>query len=160
VRAGTLRVDGSLTSAVTVSGSGTLSGSGATGGITTAPSVTVSPGGTGPGILTAAGSVALGPGSSFVVELNGTAPGGGYDQLRGAGGGSAGGLGGSVSARVGFAPEGQSSPIINNGGPGPVAGPFGGLPEGALVQVGARTFRISYHGGDGNDVVLTHLPAA
>ncbi len=28
------------------------------------------------------------------------------------------------------------------------------------MQVGARTFRISYRGGDGNDVVLTHLPAA
>ena len=160
VSAGNLRVNGSLTSAVTVNGSGTLSGTGTTGGVTAAAGVIVNPGGTGPGILTAAGGVALGPGSSFVVRLNGTAPGSGYDQLRVTGAGSTVSLGGSLSVQVGFAPAGQSFTIIDNGGSGPVAGTFGGLPEGALVQVGARTFRISYRGGDGNDVVLTHLPAA
>src|SRR5262249_34105136 len=60
---GNLRVNGSLASAVTVFyGSGTLSGSGTTGAVTAYRGGTVSPGSTGPGILTAAGSVALGAG--------------------------------------------------------------------------------------------------
>src|SRR5262249_33997626 len=132
---GNLRVNGSIASAVTVTGSGTLSGAGTTGGITATAGVTVSPGGTGPGILTAAGSIALGRGSSLVVELNGAAPGSGYDQLRVTGAGSTVSLGGSLNVRVGFVPAGQSFTIINNGGSSPVSGTFSGLPEGALVRV-------------------------
>jgi autotransporter-associated beta strand protein len=158
VRAGTLRVNGSLASAVTVSGSGTLSGSGTTGAVMAAPGVTVSPGVTGPGILTAAGNVALGAGSSFVVELNGTAPGSGYDQLRVTGAASTVRLGGTLSVRLGFAPAGQSFTIINNAGSSPVSGTFNGLPEGALVRAGSSTFHISYQGGDGSEVVLTQIP--
>src|SRR5262249_54091265 len=160
VGAGTLGVNGSLTSAVTVSGSGTLSGSGTTGAVTAAAGVTVSPGGTGPGILTAAGSVALGAGSSFVVELNGAAPGSGYDQLRVTGAGSTVSLGGTLTVQVGVVPAGQSFTIINNGGSSPISGTFNGLREGALVRVGGTKFRLSYRGGDGNDVVLTHVAGA
>jgi autotransporter-associated beta strand protein len=160
VSAGNLRVNGSITSAVTVSGSGTLSGSGVTGGVTASTGVTVSPGGTGPGILTAAGSVALGAGSSFVVELNGTAPGSGYDQLRVTGAASTLTLAGNLSVRVGFAPAGQSFTIIDNGGSSPIVGRFNGLREGAVVRVGSTKFHISYRGGDGNDVVLTHIIGA
>jgi hypothetical protein len=36
----------------------------------------------------------------------------------------------------------------------PVEGTFAGLAEGARVAVGTRTMRITYQGGDGNDVVL------
>src|SRR5262249_6591920 len=160
VSAGTLRVNGSLASAVTVSGSGTLSGAGTTGDITAAAGVTVSPGGTGPGILTAAGSVALGTGSSFVVELNGAAPGSGYDQLRVTGAGSTVSLGGTLNVQVGFVPAGQSVTLINNSGPGPIAGTIPGPREGALVRAGGTKFRLSYRGGDGNDVVLTHVAGA
>ncbi len=42
--------------------------------------------------------------------------------------------------------------LIDNGGAGPVSGTFADLPEGARVSAG---YRISYTGGDGNDVVLT-----
>src|SRR5262245_60624355 len=156
VNAGNLRVNGSITSAVTVNGSGTLSGAGTTGAITANPGGTVSPG-TGPGILTAAGSVALGAGSAFVVALDGTVPASGYDQLNVTGSASTVSLGGNLSVLVGFAPAGQSFTIINNGGSSPVSGTFSGLPEGSSVVAGTSTFRISYHGGDGNDVVLTHM---
>src|SRR5262249_18862602 len=121
VNTGNLRVNGSLTSAVTVNSGGTLSGAGTTGAITATPGGTVSPG-TGPGILTAAGSVALGAGSSFVVELNGTVPGSGYDQLNVTGSASTVSLGGTLSVSLGFAPAGQSFTIINNGGSSPVSG--------------------------------------
>lgn len=38
--------------------------------------------------------------------------------------------------------------------PGPIAGTFGGLPEGAVL---AGRYRISYGGGDGNDLTLTAI---
>ena len=39
----------------------------------------------------------------------------------------------------------------------PMLGTFKDLPEGAEITVGGATFKISYVGGDGNDVVLTAL---
>jgi len=51
--------------------------------------------------------------------------------------------------------------VIRNDGPSPVAGTFSGLPEGAVVSTAtAQLFRISYTGGDGNDVTITALPTA
>jgi hypothetical protein len=51
---------------------------------------------------------------------------------------------------------GQSFTIIKNDGTDPVIGTFAGLPEGAILKA-AHRFRVSYVGGDGNDVVLTTL---
>jgi hypothetical protein len=45
--------------------------------------------------------------------------------------------------------------IINNDGLDPVIGHFAGLADGAHVVAGGKVFSISYHGADGNDVVLT-----
>ncbi len=48
--------------------------------------------------------------------------------------------------------------VISNNGPSPVAGTFSGLPEGSVVTTATgQLFRISYAGGDGNDVTLTAL---
>jgi autotransporter-associated beta strand protein len=49
---------------------------------------------------------------------------------------------------------GTNFTIIHNTGSNAVKGTFKDLPELALVQVGAVNFRITYIGGDGNDVVL------
>ena len=51
--------------------------------------------------------------------------------------------------------SGETFEIINNDGFDPVTGHFAGLAEGAHVVAGGKVFSISYHGGDGNDVVLT-----
>ena len=51
--------------------------------------------------------------------------------------------------------KGDTFTIINNNGSAPVQGTFNGLPEGAEFAVDGATFKISYVGGDGNDVVLT-----
>jgi hypothetical protein len=48
--------------------------------------------------------------------------------------------------------------IIDNRTATPVVGTFAGLPEGAIVTSNGKSFAITYHGGDGNDVVL--LPAS
>jgi hypothetical protein len=48
--------------------------------------------------------------------------------------------------------------IIANNGTDPVAGAFAGLEEGSLVTApGGTRYRISYEGGDGNDVSLTRI---
>jgi len=54
------------------------------------------------------------------------------------------------------APDGaRQLTVLDNTGPAAVSGTFDGLPEGAVVPAGDTEFRISYAGGDGNDVVLT-----
>jgi trimeric autotransporter adhesin len=52
---------------------------------------------------------------------------------------------------IGPLAAGQQFTIIDNDGTDPVSGTFTGLPEGGRTG----TFKISYKGGDGNDVVLT-----
>ena len=55
--------------------------------------------------------------------------------------------------------KGDTFTIIDNKGTSPVtgslAGTFKDLPEGAEITAGGVTFKISYVGGDGNDIVLT-----
>ena len=60
--------------------------------------------------------------------------------------------------------KGDTFTIIDNKGTSPVTGTTAGtggtfkdLPEGAEITVSGVTFKISYVGGDGNDVVLTAL---
>ena len=55
----------------------------------------------------------------------------------------------------GFNPiVGETFTIVDNDGVDAVTGTFTGLAEGASVNIGGAVFAISYHGGDGNDVVL------
>lgn len=51
--------------------------------------------------------------------------------------------------------KGDTFTIIDNKTTYPMSGTFKDLPEGAEITVGGATFKISYVGGDGNDVVLT-----
>ncbi len=48
--------------------------------------------------------------------------------------------------------------IIDNDGTDPVVGTFSGRPEGSSFIANGLTYYISYHGGDGNDVVLSPTP--
>ncbi|KAK1180832.1 autotransporter [Streptomyces sp. NBS 14/10] len=71
----------------------------------------------------------------------------------------------SVSGKVGLAGEldvsgvGAEPPrkirVLDHKGGAKTTGAFTGLREGAEVKLGGTTYRISYRGGDGNDVVLT-----
>src|SRR5205814_431411 len=47
--------------------------------------------------------------------------------------------------------------IINNDGADAISGTFNNQAEGSTLTSGGRTFRITYAGGDGNDVVLTDV---
>jgi hypothetical protein len=115
----------------------------------------ISPG-TSPGILNSHTSPALElSGGNFIVELNGTTAGSGYDQLNVSGGVKLDGFQPSLVASLGFAPApGTQFVIINQGGSSAVTGTFLGLPEGAPLSINGQPFTITYKGGTGNDVVL------
>jgi hypothetical protein len=54
---------------------------------------------------------------------------------------------------------GTTFEIIDNRASDPIHGRFAGLPQGATFAAGGEEFSINYHGGNGNDVVLTAAPA-
>jgi autotransporter-associated beta strand protein len=143
-----LHLDGCNQSVRSLAGSGTVTTTG--GGVLTI-SRTLEPGAS-PGVLTV-GNFALDAGATTNVELDGSNPGTQYDQIVATGDVS---LNGTLSVSLGFTPaKGQSFTLIDKTSAGPVAGTFSGLAEGATLTVGGINLRISYVGGDGNDVTLT-----
>jgi hypothetical protein len=156
INAGILAVDGNQqNSPVTINSGATLGGSGTVNTITS-NSGTVSPGTSSPAILTDTGDLNLGAGSTFTAALNGDTAGSGYSQLVVAGQVNLNNA--TLNATAGFTPTGNDQfTIINNLGSGAVNGTFDGLAEGATTTINGETYRISYVGGTGNDVVLTHL---
>ncbi len=168
---GGLQVDGSLIgSGINVSG-GTLSGSGTVGPLSVGVAE-VSPGDdSNPGILQAQGPADFAGGVEYVgdeeqglqefstltVQLNGPKAGTGYSQLNVAGAVDL--AEASLNASLGFTPtNAEQFTIIKS--TAPIEGTFNGLPEGASLTIGNTPFTISYHGGDGDDVVLTQANTA
>ncbi|HEY2953176.1 MAG TPA: autotransporter-associated beta strand repeat-containing protein, partial [Verrucomicrobiae bacterium] len=130
----------------------TLGGVGTVGTITNLTGGTVGPGSSA-GILTSS-NVVFAPGAILSVELNGTAVGAGYDQLKARGAVSLSNA--TLKVAMGFVPAvGNRFTIIDNDGADAVIGTFNGLPESALFASGPALLRISYAGGTGNDVTLT-----
>ncbi|MDW8310379.1 MAG: hypothetical protein RMK20_13475, partial [Verrucomicrobiales bacterium] len=158
VRDGSLAVNGTLAGSLSISNGASLSGTG-----TVPPFLcagTVNPGSSaGVGVLTvSAGTAVFNAGSNLRVELNGPAPGTGYDQLRVSAPPDLSGA--SLTVVPGFtATNGQVFVIITNTGAAAFTTTFTNLPEGGIVGSGGQFFEISYVGGDGNDVTLTKLPA-
>ncbi|MBL8799737.1 MAG: tandem-95 repeat protein [Planctomycetia bacterium] len=114
------------------------------------------PGGA-PGVLTVFGSYIQRVGGEFEAELRNQNVGTGYDQLSVFGDVK---LGGQLSTLPlpGF--NGNTFILINNRGGKKVDGTFHGLDEGDFILVGGQQFKITYKGGDGNDVVLTRVVQA
>jgi len=54
-------------------------------------------------------------------------------------------------------PVGTTFMFINKTSPGAVTGTFAGVPEGGTVIDAGATYRVSYVGGDGNDVTATRV---
>jgi hypothetical protein len=137
---------------------GTLSGPGTILGLT-ADSGRVGLGTSTPGALTVNGDATLSTGSTFVVRPS--------DQLVVSSGTiNVSGCTLSLDFPSGFAPAaGSSFTIIKNQTNKPVLGTFNDLPEGSIIPadrftdpgVDDRRYYISYTGGNGGDVVITHL---
>jgi autotransporter-associated beta strand protein len=154
----TLAIDGSQPQSPVTINNGRLQGTGVVGHITFtgAAGSTIAPG-NGPGILSCSNfnASSIG-GGNLEIELDGTAPGTGYDQLNVRGTVNLTGL--SLQTKLGFlSAANQQFTIIANDGSDPVTGTFAGMAEGAQIWAGSELFQISYTGGTGNDVVLTRL---
>jgi autotransporter-associated beta strand protein len=157
---GGLIVNGSLPSRVYVS-DGLIGGTGSineiaagTGFGSIAPGP--APGGAGTGILSTT-SATLGSAMALVIDVNGPVAGTGYDRLAVSGPIAIGNA--ALVITRGYVPAANATfTIIDNTSATPVNGTFAGLPQNSLLFVGGDAFRISYTGGDGNDVVLTALP--
>lgn len=154
VNGGDLIVNGSLGGMVTVNG-GTLSGSGQVGTVTVNTGGSLSPG-NGTGILEIAGDLTLSKGATYRIQLDGSAAATQYQQTNVTGAVNL--TKALLSLTLGFTPvPGTTFTIIDHSGSSPVAGSFKRLRPNAKFKVGGHTFRISYNGGDGNDVVLTTI---
>jgi autotransporter-associated beta strand protein len=157
---GTLTVDGTQPQSQVVVNSGTLGGSGTVGHIyMTGSSAIVAPGDNGPGILTCGNlNAGIAAGGALRMELNGTTPGSGYDQLNVLGTVNLAGV--ALERSLGFTPPtGTQFEIINNDGSDAVTGNFNGLPNGGKLYVGGVLYQINYrfNGKPGNDVALQGL---
>jgi hypothetical protein len=119
----------------------------------------ITPGGApGAAILTINGNYGQEQNGNFgdlSIEIGGVTPGAGHDQLNVLGTVTLTNADLNVSLINSFTPaDGSTFRIVNNDGTDAVTGTFLNLPEGATLVVGGSRFRISYLGGDGNDVVL------
>jgi autotransporter-associated beta strand protein len=148
---GTLQLDGSLATGVIINAAGVLTGTGHASGVVVGTDGEFWPGRDGQGTFTT-GSLAL-SGAGHVVTFD-IRPGGGtridaHGTVN---------LFGNAELFVRKAAGVQiDSPrmLINNDNADAVGNTFDGLPEGAIFSVGDQDFRITYAGGDGNDVVIT-----
>jgi autotransporter-associated beta strand protein len=153
--------------AVTMNG-GTLGGNGSVrGNLTVNNSAAVAPGNS-PGTLSVFGNVTLNSGSAFNVELNGTAPGTGYDQLVVSGTTTINGASLNLTGIPAFTQPTDLFYIVSNTGASAVSGTFSGLAEGSTVSwlVGPDTYTgtITYLGDyatnsitGGNDVLVYNV---
>lgn len=149
VNAGSLFVNGSMPKSAITLTAGILGGSGTVGAITTT-SGAVSPGENSKATLSTKDLVLAG--STFVVEIAGAAP-GQFDQLDVTG--TVNLTNANLNKSLSFVPAaGQQFKIINNDSTDAVVGTFNGLAEGATFTLNGSPFKITYVGGDGNDVVL------
>ena len=156
---GTLRLEndnGSATGtgAVTVADGGTLAGFGSAQGVVTVQGGgRIAPGRDGSDALTIGGLLGS-AGGVLDLELDGPAPGPGYDQLAVDGTVDLGGM--TLAASLTYDPaSGDVLVILDNDGTDPVIGTFAGLAGGSTFVVGGYQATISYFGGTGNDVVLS-----
>jgi len=156
----TTTLDG-VRSTVQVYSGGILKGTGTTQLLYVSKDGTVAPGHS-PGKLTVLKSLTMAEGSTYQAELKDTKA-GDFDQL--VVGNAADTTGNDVSITNAILDvqlysganmkPGDQFKIIDNLSQTDVSGTFKNLPEGATFKLGNGVMKITYKGGDGNDVVLT-----
>ncbi|MBP7276449.1 MAG: autotransporter-associated beta strand repeat-containing protein, partial [Kiritimatiellae bacterium] len=135
VSAGTLRVNGSITSATTVVDGATLGGSGTiTGAVTIASGGTLSPGNSA-GTLTVDGDLTMGAGAIYDAEVIGS----GSDTVVVEG--TADISGATLNLSNSSSPDGESYLLVSAD---TLTGTFDGLNDGATVSVGGEDYIIKY----------------
>ena len=154
---GTLVLNGTLMSETLVNSGGVLGGRGTVSSNVTVTAATLAPGASA-GILSVVGAVSLDSDSTFEVDLDGTVAGVSHDQLKVTGTLDLGGC--TLSVQLGVLPQlGDSYTIIDNDAADAVTGQFAEEDRVTGFYNGTpHAFRITYDGGDGNDVVLQSIP--
>jgi autotransporter-associated beta strand protein len=164
IEGGVLVVDGSMpNNAITLAGGG-LGGTGTVGPVTATTGGGLGAGTlTSPtGILNVRGNVSLNQQTALVIKLNGNTVGTGYDQIK---------VQGTVNLNNcvltplplnGFNPAvGDVYRIVDNDASEAITGTFLNIPEGATFTTPEGiTFRVTYQGGDGNDIEIKRIANA
>ncbi len=112
------------------------------------------------GILNINDSLNFTPNGNYICKIGGTTPGAtGHDQLNVVGTVSLNGARLLLQLFGSFRPAiGDSFIILRNDGTDPVNGTFQDRPENSVIAISLNlAFRITYRGGDGNDVVITRV---
>jgi autotransporter-associated beta strand protein len=156
ITAGTLLVNGVQPASAIAMIGGKLGGFGETGPISSTAAI-VAPGeapGQSYGRLRS-GSISFAANTKFEVELNGESV---NDSDRLAVTGTVELLDAELELKLpATLPADASWTIIDNDGKDPVVGTFFGRPEGRELSLGGNRYRLTYRGGDGNDVVIEPL---
>ncbi len=114
--------------------------------------------GNSPGCMSAGSTTYSG---TLTAELGGTTACSGYDQLQVTGSLTLNNATLDVPLYNSYVPSVNSVyTIITNDGSDAVSGTFNGLAEGASFSSNGHSYKISYVGGDGNDVTITYLGTA
>lgn len=96
---------------------------------------------------------------NIYFNLNGPTPGVDYDQLQVTGPVDFTNLTVNLQLNFGFTPAiGDAFTLISNDGTDAILGQFAGLSQNGLLTNGLAYYRLSYTGGDGNDLTLTRVP--
>jgi len=138
---------------------GTLTGTGTVNGNPGVLTVftNLSPGAS-PGIIHT-GNLVIANSASLDIEIDGINPGSGYDQIDV--NGTVDITGSTLNLIFGYSPNlGDAFIIIDNDAADSVIGTFNNLSEGTTFSSGGYNLQITYVGGDGNDIVITIVPAA
>jgi len=139
--------------AATLGGSGRISGAVEVGTATAAG--VLAPGlGTNPGTLTLLNGVTFNSASSYKVDANSTSAKADKVVARG--------VTINSGAQFFFTDHGSGTlsvgtvfTLISNTAATAISGSFANLSDGLIFTIGANTYRVSYQGGDGNDLTLT-----
>ena len=156
VFAGSLIVNGSITSAVSIASGATLGGSGTVGDVSSAGNTgTLNPGAPSPGpdATLTVGSFVLGSGT-LALNIDGLSS---YDSVK-VNGTSIDLTGTTLSLAITPASinDNDQYTILSNPGNLAITGFFVGAGDNSTITVGGRSFTISYHGGAStHDIVLT-----
>ena len=139
---------------VTLEKNATLKGRGKLADVTMKDGSHIAPGNS-PGCLNT-GDTVFAASSSFDIEIGGNIVCSEYDQLKVTGTVNLNNAGLNVNLLSNFKPnKGDQFIILDNDNTDAITGIFRDLPEGSHMTAAGVTFKISYTGGDGNDIILT-----
>jgi autotransporter-associated beta strand protein len=154
---GTLEIDGVQPQSLVQVFAATLQGNGTLGPLELDdPNAVVAPSGIPSTLACSNFNEGATPDGTLQIYLAGNQPGTGYSQVVASGAVSLHHLDLNASLLF-YSSYGDQFTILKNNGGAPSRDTFHDLPEGSIFPISGEMFQITYAGGSGSDVVLTHL---